>query len=56
MARAIEMQSHRFRLDIERVVLTKVAPGADELEISAWRSTDGFETSPSQLTCFTLWP
>ena len=36
-ARAIEVQPHRFRLDIERVVLTKVAPGGEELEISIWR-------------------
>jgi hypothetical protein len=40
-ARAIEVQSHRFRLDLERVVLTRVAPGAEELEITTWRAGRG---------------
>ncbi|PZS32603.1 MAG: pyridoxamine 5'-phosphate oxidase [Pseudonocardiales bacterium] len=40
-ARAVEVDSHRFRLDIDRVVLTKVA--SDGLEISTWRSTGGVE-------------
>lgn len=38
-ARAVEVESHRFRLDIERVVLTKVAQGGQELEVSTWRRT-----------------
>lgn len=43
IARAVEVESHRFRLDIERVVLTRVAPGAEELEISTWRPTGDVE-------------
>jgi hypothetical protein len=42
-ARAIEVQSHRFRLDLERVVLTRVAPGAEDLEITTWRADRGTE-------------
>jgi hypothetical protein len=34
-ARAVEVESHRFRLDIQRVVLTRIANGS--LEISIWR-------------------
>lgn len=34
-ARAVEVESHRFRLDIERVVLTRVHDGG--LQISIWR-------------------
>jgi hypothetical protein len=40
-ARAIEGEPHRFRFDIERVVLTRVAAGGGELEISIWRPTGG---------------
>jgi hypothetical protein len=40
-ARAIEVEPHRFRLDVEQVVLTRVAPGAQELEITTWRPTSG---------------
>jgi hypothetical protein len=36
-ARAIEVGSHRFRLDITRVVLTRV--GGDGLEIRTWHPT-----------------
>jgi hypothetical protein len=36
-ARAIEVEPHRFRLDVETVVLTKVDTGGQELEISTWR-------------------
>lgn len=35
-ATAVEVESHRFRLDLERVVLTKVAPDGQRLEISTW--------------------
>jgi hypothetical protein len=37
------VEPHRFRLDIERVVLTRVAAGGSELEISTWRATGGAE-------------
>jgi len=40
-ARAVEVESHRFRLDIDRVVLAKVALGG--LEISTWRPAGGVE-------------
>jgi hypothetical protein len=40
-ARAVEVAPHRFRLDLEQVVLTRVAPGARELEITTWRPTSG---------------
>jgi hypothetical protein len=33
-ARAVETESHRFRLDIQRVVLTRIVDGS--LEISTW--------------------
>ncbi len=36
-ARVVEVGPDRFRLDIETVVLTKVAPRGQELEISTWR-------------------
>ncbi len=42
-ARAIEAESHHFRLDIEQVVLTRVASGATGLEIKTWRPTSGVE-------------
>ena len=42
-ARTIEVEPHRFRLDIERVVLTRVAAGGSELEISTWPATGGVE-------------
>jgi hypothetical protein len=40
-ARAVEVKPHRFRLDVERVLLTKVAPGGEELEITMWRPATG---------------
>lgn len=40
-ARAVEVEPHWFRLDIEQVVLTRVAPGAEELEITTWRPETG---------------
>lgn len=36
-ALAVEVEPHRFRLDIQRVVLTKIANAG--LEISTWRPT-----------------
>lgn len=36
-----EVQPHRFQLDIDQVVLTRVAPGAQELEITSWRPYTG---------------
>jgi hypothetical protein len=44
-ARTIEVEPHRFRLDIERVVLTRVAAGGSELEISTWRASGGVEVA-----------
>jgi pyridoxamine 5'-phosphate oxidase-like protein len=38
-ARAIEVEPHRFRVDVETVALTKVASGGQELEISTWRAS-----------------
>ena len=35
--RAIEVEPNRFRIDIDRVVLTKVAQDEQGLEISLWR-------------------
>lgn len=40
-AHAVEVESHRFRLDIERVVLTRVASGATQLEITTWAPASG---------------
>lgn len=40
-ARALEVEPHRFRLDIEHIVLTRVAPGAEELEITTWCPESG---------------
>lgn len=40
-ARAIEVEPHRFRLAIAQVVLTRVAPGAQELEITTWTPASG---------------
>jgi len=40
-ARAVEVESHRFRLGIERVVLTRVADGG--LQISTWRPSGRIE-------------
>lgn len=42
-ARAFEVEPHRFRLDLEQVVLTRVAPSANELEITTWRPSSGIE-------------
>ena len=42
-ARTVEVEPYRFRLDIERVVRTRVAAGGSELEISTWRATGGVE-------------
>jgi len=39
--RAIEAELDRFRIDIERVVLTKVARDGQGLEISLWRAGEG---------------
>lgn len=33
---AIEVDSHRFRLDIDQVVHTKVAADGEQLEITSW--------------------
>ncbi len=41
---AIEVEPHRFRIDIETVVLTRVAPGGGELEITTWCS-DGHQAT-----------
>lgn len=35
---AAEDGSHRFRLDLRTVVLTRVAPGGEQLEITTWRA------------------
>ncbi|MDQ1535957.1 MAG: hypothetical protein QOE58_350 [Actinomycetota bacterium] len=35
--------AHRFRLDILQVVLTKVGPGGDHLEITSWRPGRGLK-------------
>lgn len=43
-AHVLEVEPDRFRLDIDRVVLTKVAPGAEELEITTWTPADGIRT------------
>jgi hypothetical protein len=40
-ARVVEVQPDRFRLDLEQVVLTRVTPGAQELEITTWRPMIG---------------
>src|SRR5579864_8549446 len=40
-ARAVEVASHRFRLDIQDVVHTKVAADAQSLEITTWRPGSG---------------
>jgi hypothetical protein len=36
-ASAVEVEPDRFRLDIQTVVLTRVAAGGQELEIRTWR-------------------
>ncbi|SHF78180.1 Pyridoxamine 5'-phosphate oxidase [Jatrophihabitans endophyticus] len=43
-ARAREVEPFRFRLDIDTVVLTRVAAGAEELEITVWRAATGDTT------------
>lgn len=35
---SVECEPDRFRLDIVTVVLTRIAPGGQELEISTWRT------------------
>lgn len=40
-ARAVEVESHRFRLDVEQVVLTRVPSGATDLEITTWTPAAG---------------
>ncbi|MFT3716083.1 MAG: pyridoxamine 5'-phosphate oxidase family protein [Gordonia sp. (in: high G+C Gram-positive bacteria)] len=40
-ARAVEVEPDRFQLDIMQVVLTRVAPGAEELEITVWTPERG---------------
>lgn len=47
--RAVEVPSgagpgHRFRLDITEVVLTRIAPGGRQLEITSWHPERGVET------------
>lgn len=39
----VEVESHRFRLDIQRVVLTKVTTGG--LQIATWRPTGDIEVT-----------
>jgi hypothetical protein len=40
-AMAVEVESHRFRLDLQSVVLTRVAADGQRLEISTWSTRTG---------------
>lgn len=42
-ARAVEVEPNRFRLDIDQVVLTRVAADATELEVTTWRPQRGLK-------------
>ncbi|WP_375488865.1 pyridoxamine 5'-phosphate oxidase family protein [uncultured Jatrophihabitans sp.] len=44
IARAVEDEPGRFRLDVQIVVLTRIAPGARALEISTWNARTGETT------------